>query len=40
MNFFTIPGFIGAILTLLYILFSKNDSDENSFKKDAFFKVI
>lgn len=40
MNFFTIPGFIGAILTLLYILFSKNDSDENSFKKDSLLKLF
>lgn len=39
MNLLTIPGFIVAALTLLYILFSKNDSDENNFKKDSLLKL-
>lgn len=40
MNLLTIPGVISAILTLLYILISKNDSDENNFKKESLLKLF
>lgn len=40
MNLLTILGVISAVLTLLYILFSKNDSDENNFKRDSLLKLF